>query len=584
MGHTLKPRVQKRRYANPMNGLLPLLLLGGAVVVAMQGPSATPGAQTTTTALPPVSDDGLGGYIQAVHAEMLRQLPMAHQGYLAALANDPDNPMLRQRSLSLALAANDFETATRLAKSLPVAEQPAIAQLALLVDAIKAGQLDEADRLLVRLQKLGPNLPVVHVLQAQVAAAEGTPVAKLLPLLATHGWVGQWHGARLALQSNDTPAAELLIRQAIRTNPGAYPAVQLALMVLPAAEHATILHHFAEANPSLAPALQRAPTPIAMGTPREALRGNVAAALQGFALELWVEGAPGAALQLSVLAQQAGPDAQLGRFLPYAYTLVQQAANQGDVAAAYRALAQDAQFGVLARMRLNELEYLNATTDAERAAMAKRAWALAKANPRFAVLWQSAAQLNLASGQFLRAAEASSAMLPLLPQTPSGTLPLREADVYFARGAAYAQAGKTAQAEADLKAAIARNPAHAEALNYLGYMWVDANVNLAQAYDMLKTAQLLAPQSAAITDSVGWAYYRKGDYATARDYLEKALELDPDLPEIMSHLADTYAKLGQQAEAAKLWRRALQLADDGAEVPSQAFHDELRAKVRALPR
>lgn len=564
-----------------MNGILPLLLLGGAVAVAMQGESnAAPAAPLK--ALPEASESGLGGYIQAVHAELVRQLPMAHKGYLAALAHDPDNAMLRQRSLSIALAANDFETATRLAKSLPVAEQPAMAQLALLVDAVKTNRLDEAKVILMRLQNIGPNLPVVHVLSAQVAAAEGTPVAKLLPLLATYGWVGQWHGARLALQADDAAAAQLLIRQAITTNPGAYPAAQLALMVLPEAEHKGVLKAFAEANPSLAPALHAVPQAVQLGTPAQALRGNVAAALQGFALELWAEGAPGAALQLSALAQQAGPDAQLGSFLNYAYALVQEAASQGNITKAYTTLKTDPTFGLLAQMRLNELAYLHAHNDATRKAAAGDAFTLAKRHPQFAVLWQSAAQLSLGSGDFNNAIKASTAILPLLPQAPSATLALREADVYFARGAANAQAGKTKEAEADLKAAITRNPAHAEALNYLGYMWVDADTNLAEAYDMLKTAQLLAPQSAAITDSVGWAYYRKGDYATARDYLEKALELDPDIPEIISHLADTYSKLGQEAEAAKLWRRALKLADDGAEVPSEAFHKELRAKVKAL--
>lgn len=562
-----------------MGGVLPFVLLGGAAAFAWQGhKGAEPNTVMPTAAL--ASTTTLSGYLQAVHAEMARQLPLANQGYIAALANDPDNMMLRQRSLSLALAASDFDTAIRLAKTLPVAEQPAMAQMALLVDAVNAGRLDEANAVLKHLRHLGPTLPIVNVLESQLAAASGTPIAKLLPLLATYGWVGQWHGARLAMQAGDMPAAQLLIRQANTTNPGAYPAAQLALLILPETEHATILTHFAEANPALAPALTQTPQALPTETPAHALKGNIAAALQGFALELWAEGAPGAALQLSALAQHAGPDAQLGAFLPYAYALVQEAANPTNAHPNYEALRNDAHFGILANMRLNELAYANATTDGARRTAAKAAWALAKAHPTFAILWQSAAQLALGSGDFTQAAEASGALLPLLPQNPSNTLALREADVYFARGAALAQAGKTKAAEADLKTAIERNPAHAEALNYLGFMWVDANTNLAEAFDMLKKAHMLAPQSAAITDSVGWAYYRKGDYVIAREYLEQALELDPDLPEILSHLADTYAALGQQAEANKLWRRALTQAENGAEVPSADFIKTLRAKLK----
>jgi tetratricopeptide (TPR) repeat protein len=563
-----------------MNGLFPALFFGGLALFTFK-PQGADAVKIVPDEAP--QNHGLGGYIQATHAELANQLPQANTGYLAALAHDPDNAMLRQRSLQAALAANDFDNATRLAKTLPIAQQPAMAQLALLVAAVRDNDITTATEITRRLQKLGPSLPVLQAIESDLAAASGTPVGKLLPKLAQGGWVGQWHAARLALQASDVPAAQVLLQQALATNPGAYPAAQLALAVMPTAATQTILDDFNAANPTLGPALQAPVDPPEMGTPAMALSGNIAAALQAFALEIWAEGAPSAALQLSALAQHAGPDAQLGNFLPYAHALLLEAnGNTTQAQAIYQMLGATPGFASLAQLRLNEIAFAQATTPRARARAANAAWQLAQAHQTTSIFWHSAAQTALAAGQYQRAAAAATALLPLLPQTPSATLPLRQAELYFARGAALAQANQTTQAEADLKTAIALNPAHAEALNYLGYMWVDTNQNLMEAYTLLKRAYLLAPQSAAITDSVGWAYYRKGDYATARDYLERAAALDTESPEILSHLADTYAKLGQADEAAKLLRRALALAQAGAEVPSADFLKTLRTRVHKL--
>ena len=47
-------------------------------------------------------------------------------------------------------------------------------------------------------------------------------------------------------------------------------------------------------------------------------------------------------------------------------------------------------------------------------------------------------------------------------------------------------------------------------LNYLGYSWVDQNINLDEAFEMLKHAVELRPDDGYIVDSLGWAHYRLG--------------------------------------------------------------------------
>ena len=79
------------------------------------------------------------------------------------------------------------------------------------------------------------------------------------------------------------------------------------------------------------------------------------------------------------------------------------------------------------------------------------------------------------------------------------------------------------------------------------------------------------PQSGAIIDSVGWGYYRLGDYKTAVDRLEEAVSLEPADADVNNHLGDAYWRAGRKTEAVFQWRRVLTLQPD----------DDLKAKVEA---
>jgi len=52
---------------------------------------------------------------------------------------------------------------------------------------------------------------------------------------------------------------------------------------------------------------------------------------------------------------------------------------------------------------------------------------------------------------------------------------------------------------------------------------------------MIEKAVALRPEDGYIVDSLGWAHYRLGDYASAVEYLEKALELVPDTQAARAH-------------------------------------------------
>ena len=138
--------------------------------------------------------------------------------------------------------------------------------------------------------------------------------------------------------------------------------------------------------------------------------------------------------------------------------------------------------------------------------------------------------------------------------------------LYFARATLQERLGRWPQAEQDLLRARELNPSSPDVLNYLGYSWVDRGVELEQGLDLIRKALTLRPESGAITDSLGWAHYKLGDYDKAIVYLERAAELEPGLAEVIDHLGDAYWMVGRRTEARFQWERAITLLDDDSDI------------------
>lgn len=134
----------------------------------------------------------------------------------------------------------------------------------------------------------------------------------------------------------------------------------------------------------------------------------------------------------------------------------------------------------------------------------------------------------------------------------------------FARGAAYERMGDWPRAEADLQAALALNPDEPDILNYLAYGWIDRGERLEEALAMVQAAVDANPRSGAMIDSLGWGYYRLGQYDKAVEILETAVSLEAGDPEINNHLGDAYWQVGRRDEAVFQWRRVLTLEPDAA--------------------
>ena len=73
------------------------------------------------------------------------------------------------------------------------------------------------------------------------------------------------------------------------------------------------------------------------------------------------------------------------------------------------------------------------------------------------------------------------------------------------------------------------------ALNGLGFVLVDNNIDPLRGLRCCKKAVDLKPKNPAYLDSLGWAYYKNGELLEARTWLRRALDAAPDQKEIKEH-------------------------------------------------
>jgi len=149
-------------------------------------------------------------------------------------------------------------------------------------------------------------------------------------------------------------------------------------------------------------------------------------------------------------------------------------------------------------------------------------------------------------------------------------------EIHFQIGALYDKMGEFDKMVAEIKELLRLSPNHADALNYLGYSYSERGIQLEEALKLIQKAMELKPNMGYITDSLGWVYYKLGNYEKAMTELEKANQLTPDDSTISEHLADSYFKLSQIEKAMELYERALKLD------PKPDQKERLQKKIKEL--
>jgi tetratricopeptide (TPR) repeat protein len=99
---------------------------------------------------------------------------------------------------------------------------------------------------------------------------------------------------------------------------------------------------------------------------------------------------------------------------------------------------------------------------------------------------------------------------------------------------------------------------HADALNFLAYSQAEANMDLDLALQRAKLALHLKP-AGYIEDTLGWVYFKLGEYSQSRIHLERAIDLQPNDQVILEHLGDLYYVMEYYDEAEQAYRDALKI-------------------------
>ena len=131
--------------------------------------------------------------------------------------------------------------------------------------------------------------------------------------------------------------------------------------------------------------------------------------------------------------------------------------------------------------------------------------------------------------------------------------------MFYFRGICHERNKQWDKAEPDFQKALVLYPDQPHVLNYLGYSWIDQGVHLDAGMTMIRKAVEQRPDDGYIVDSLGWAYYRLGNYEEAVKHLERAVEVRPEDPVINDHLGDAYWKVGRKLEARFQWSHARDL-------------------------
>ncbi len=117
--------------------------------------------------------------------------------------------------------------------------------------------------------------------------------------------------------------------------------------------------------------------------------------------------------------------------------------------------------------------------------------------------------------------------------------------------------GQMGRAILNIKRVIQLEPEHSDALNYLAFYYAENNILLDEAEKLVLKALQIKPDDGHYSDTLGWVYFRKGQFELAQKYLETAYKLFPEEAVIAEHLAAVYNAVGYNDKALQVKEKGM---------------------------
>ena len=552
-----------RRLAGVAIGAISLML---PATLAAQGTSQTTPQLPTPQELARVSSSG--SYLAARHAGVQRDAPAASAYYKAALRADPRNSELLERAFLSVLAEGDVDEAVRLAERVVQLDRSdRVARLVLGLRSLKQRQFVAARQNLAQSVR-GPITDLAATLLGAwslYGAGDSKAAIEAIDKLQGPDWYALFKdmhaGLILDLAGNKKEAGKRFER-ANKLDATALRLVEAygswlsrngrkdeAIKVFKAFDaqlprHPLVVGALAalEAGKSLPPLVD---TPQA----------GAAEVLYGLGAAIGRRGGEDLGLVYLQLALYLAPSQPLA--LLSLADLYEQLKNPQLAIKVYERVPQASPLRRNAEIQLaTNLDTLDRTDEAK-----QRLSKLIEDNPTDLEAIMALGNILRGRKNFAECADVYSRGIATLqdPERPHWL-------IYYFRGICNERSKQWPKAEGDLKEALKLYPDQPHVLNYLGYSWIDQGVNLDEGMRMIRRAVEQRPDDGYIVNSLGWAYYRVGNYEEAVKSLERAVELKPDDPTINDHLGDGYWKMGRVLEARFQWSHARDLKPEPEEL------------------
>ena len=140
-----------------------------------------------------------------------------------------------------------------------------------------------------------------------------------------------------------------------------------------------------------------------------------------------------------------------------------------------------------------------------------------------------------------------------------------------------AQQERWNEAEEWLEQVLDEFPEDIGAMNDLGYLWADQGKRLNRALQMIQRAVASEPDNPAYRDSLGWVYFRLGEFPSAIRELEKACATEIPDAIILDHLGDAYQAANHPQKAILAWKRAI---DGFTDSTNPNWLEKVKIKIR----
>ena len=561
----------------------------GSALAAFLAAAPTPLAAQQTSALQSGAISASGSYLAARHAGQQRDGAAAAAYYRAALKRDPSNGELLDRAFLSFLVDGDVDEAVKFAERVAQADKSdRVARLVLGVNSLKRKQYASARRDLAQSIR-GPITDLTATLLSawgNLGVNDSKGAIDAIDHLAGPEWYAIFKDLHAGLiydvAGNQKEAGKRLER--------AYKLDSTALRVVQAygswvsrnrspKEALTVFETFDKALPRH-PLVVEAMDKLKAGEKLPPLVANVQAgaaeALYGLGASLGRRGGEDLGLvylQLSLFLSPNHPLALLSLADLYeALKKPELAIKIYDRVPTNSPLHRNAAIQMAAN-----LDSLDRADEAQ-----KHLEALIKQNP-------DDLETIMALGNVLRGHKKFAECANVYSKGASAIQKPEKSNwvVFYFRGICYERSKQWAKAEADLTKALELFPDQPHVLNYLGYSWIDQGIKLDEGMEMIKKAVQQRPDDGYIVDSLGWAYYRVGNYEEATKQLERAIELKPEDPTINDHLGDAYWRVGRVLEARFQWAHARDLKPDAEDLPKieeklkEGLPDETSSQAKA---